>query len=238
MQNSADSSDREPAQVTEVSAINENSKKRSLAIAVAHLDEEYADVKELTPMQKSVCERTFLIHQGDYDKIALTLGVQRRLVVDYVTSQGMKLNDFELIRPDTQGESKKRKLGKNSMKNYNISWLKRVEDAEIHPFFVPCNHSGPCSEENCSCIQNRFFCTKHCVWGAKSRNFFRGCSCKGGKCCTKHVPVLRRSASVIPTCVLRVERAPILRINQLQSSVVAMTTSACIDTAICCWPSL
>lgn len=117
--------------------------------------------------------------------MALTLGAPRQLVVDFVTYKGMRLGDFEHVRPETQGESKKKKVSKKSMKTYNLSWLKRVEDAEIHPFFVPCDHSGPCSEENCSCIKNRFFCTKHCVWGEKSRNFFKGCSCRGGKCRTK-----------------------------------------------------
>lgn len=28
-------------------------------------------------------------------------------------------------------------------------------------------------------MQNRFFCTVACGWGAESRNFFRGCECKG-----------------------------------------------------------
>lgn len=136
------------------------SNKRSLEDAVAQLDEEYAGTKELTPSQKALCERTFLVHQGDCDKIALTLGAPRKLVVDYVRSHGLNLDEYQHIRPDPQGESKKQKALKNkSMKSYNASLLKRVEDAEIHPFFVPCDHSGPCTEENCSCVKNRFFCT-------------------------------------------------------------------------------
>lgn len=168
------------------STAGNGSKKRPLAEALAQLDERHASMKELTAAQKVICERTFVMHQGDCDKIAVTLGAPRKLVADYVASEGMNLDIYKHIRPDTELEAKKRKAyGKKSMKGYNASWLKRVEDAEIHPFFVPCDHKGPCSEENCSCVKNRFFCTKHCVWGEKSRNYFRGCSCKGGKCCTK-----------------------------------------------------
>lgn len=160
-------------------------KKRQLANAVAQLDQKYADMKGLSPSQKSICERTFIIHQGDIDKIALTLGAPRKLVEDYVTCQGMNLDDYDHIRPDVEQEIKKRKIGNKSMKTYNPAWLKRVEGAEMHPFFIPCDHPGPCSDENCSCIKNRFFCTKHCVNGEKSRNFFRGCNCRGNKCSTK-----------------------------------------------------
>lgn len=163
------------------------SNKRPLKHAMTDLDREYAIMTELTPLQRTMCERLHTVHQGDFDKIALTLGAPRKLVFDYITSKGMNLDAFEHILPDTQGEAKKRRADK-SMKRYNASWLKKVESAEIHPFFVPCNHTGPCSEENCSCVRNSFFCTKHCVWGEKSRNFFRGCNCKGGTCRTKGCP--------------------------------------------------
>ena len=142
---------------------------------------------ELTPLQKAMCERSFVIHQGDFDKIAITLGVPRRLVIDYVTSKGMNLDAFEHILPETQGEAKKRKTDK-SMKRYNASYLQNIEKAEIHPFFIPCNHTGPCTKENCSCVQHAVFCTKHCVWGEKGENFFRGCNCKGSRCGTKACP--------------------------------------------------
>lgn len=163
-------------------------RKRPLEDAVARLDEECAGMKELTASQKAICERTFVIHQGDYDKIALTLRAPRKLVEDYVTSQGMNLDEFKHIQPEPQAAAKKRRASKKrnkSMKNYNPALLKRVVNAQIHPFFVPCDHSGPCTDaEVCSCTQNSFFCTKHCVWGEKSVNFFKGCSCSG-KCNTK-----------------------------------------------------
>jgi hypothetical protein len=157
---------------------------KALAANVARLDEWHADMKELTPFQKAVCEHSFLIHQGDIDRMAITLGAPRRLVETHVREQGFTLEEFQHVDP------KKRKISKNdkTMKQYNPAWLKRVQDAEIHPFFVPCNHTGPCDEGNCSCVKNAFFCTKHCVWGEDGKNFFRGCACKGGRCRTKACP--------------------------------------------------
>jgi len=49
-------------------------------------------------------------------------------------------------------------------------------------------HKGPCTAKNCSCVKNVHFCTKHCVWGRKSANFFHGCRCRNGSCNTKACP--------------------------------------------------
>jgi histone-lysine N-methyltransferase EZH2 len=139
-----------------------------------------------TPTDKFLCERAFLMFQGDVDKIALVLGTSRTLVEEYITSANLKCKQYETVKEDIFNEAKKRKKKKNfekSMNNYNLAWLKRVEGAEIHPRFIPCDHDGVCSEEDCSCIINAFFCTKHCVWGLKGRNCFRGCACKG-RCTT------------------------------------------------------
>ena len=91
----------------------------------------------------------------------------------------------------SSSEPKKKKMKQNqkrAMKRYNQTWLKRVQKAEIHPEFYPCVHKEPCSDDTCSCVQNAFFCTKHCVWGEKSRNMFRGCMCKNGQCNTNSCP--------------------------------------------------
>ena len=139
-----------------------------------------------TPTDKVLCERAFLMFQGDLRKITLVTGVSQTLVEDFVRSSNFMCKEYETVKEDIVNEAKKRKKKKNidkSMNNYNLAWLKRVEGAVIHPMFIPCDHEGVCSEENCSCIQNAFFCTKHCVWGSKGRNFFRGCACKG-RCTT------------------------------------------------------
>ena len=50
--------------------------------------------------------------------------------------------------------SKKTNSGFGS--NYNISWLNKHANTQISTAFVPCVHSGPCSEENCICVQVSF----------------------------------------------------------------------------------
>ncbi|KAI2512558.1 hypothetical protein MHU86_1777 [Fragilaria crotonensis] len=145
---------------------------------------------DLTPLQKAICERTFLIFQGDTKKMAITMGASSDAVADYCRLKGLKLEEFKHLKEEhvQMFKNKKRKKGSGSlwqsMNNYNPTWLKRVEDSEIHPVFVPCDHDEPCSEESCSCVRNAFFCTKHCAWERRSRNFFRGCACNG-RCMTK-----------------------------------------------------
>ena len=143
---------------------------------------------DLTPVQESICERVFMMFQGNIGKMAKAMGANRDVVERFVKEKEMKLKEPTLL-VDGMTTTKKRRTRDGSseytsMKNYNLTWLKNVQDAEIHPAFIPCDHEGPCNEETCSCVQNAFFCTKHCVWGERSRNFFRGCSCKG-PCNTK-----------------------------------------------------
>jgi len=152
---------------------------------------------ELNGLQKAICERTFIMYDGCHEMMASVMGCSTQAVSNYISEKQMTLKENSLtIAKQYSFEKKgkkKRKLRPNttedkSMKNYNPIWLKRVEDAVIHPAFDPCNHSEPCSEATCSCVQNAFFCTKHCVWGSRSRNFFRGCACRGNQCRTMSCP--------------------------------------------------
>ena len=142
-----------------------------------------AMIQQLTPLQQSIFERSFLMFQGNIEKIAVTIGASIESVKAFV-----KTNKVELSPPKHDVVASNKRKDKTteytSMKNYNQNWLKSIQSKEIHPSFIPCDHSEPCNEETCSCIQNAFFCTKHCGWGSKSRNFFRGCACKAGQCRT------------------------------------------------------
>lgn len=137
--------------------------------------------KDLTPFEKSVFERTFQMFKGDAQKISSVLGCNISAVEDY-----MRVKQFELFKPTEQKPKKKKRrcYDAKSMKNYNPTWLNRFKNTKVHPVFEPCIHDEPCSSDNCSCVGDAFFCTKHCVWGNKSRNFFRGCNCVGG--CNKN----------------------------------------------------
>lgn len=162
--------------------------KRAHRHAAASPEKEQAEA--LTPLQKSICDRAFTVFRGDVAKVAVALGAPADAVAAYVREEGVRLKAPEHVAKSMVSEFQRRKKkGKGtdgrSMKNYNLTWLKRVQKAEIHPAFIPCDHSEPCDDSTCSCVRNAFFCTKHCVWGSKSRNYFRGCSCKAGQCRTK-----------------------------------------------------
>jgi len=150
----------------------------------------------LTTLQKSICERMFLIFQGDIPKMTAAMGApaSEETVAEYCRLKNYQKQPFQVLKEEQinmfKQSNKNRKGGRKgksyeqSMNNYNPTWLKRVENAEVHPFFQPCEHEQPCSETNCRCVQNAIFCTKHCAWERRSRNFYRGCAC-AGKCTTK-----------------------------------------------------
>ncbi len=75
-------------------------------------------------------------------------------------------------------------------KNRTITMAMRMRSEDIaRPFFFPCHHTGRCSAKNgCTCIQNEYVCTKHCVWGEFGDNFFPGCNCKGDCSVAKNCP--------------------------------------------------
>ena len=139
---------------------------------------------ELTPAQQSICKRAFLIFQGDTSKVARAIGAQPSLVNAYVESKKIELQPNKFVTEQLLNNNKKKDRGKTyaSMKNYNPKWLKRIQSKVIHPAFLPCDHDQPCTDKSCSCIQNGFFCTKHCGYANRSPNFFRGCECKAGQC--------------------------------------------------------
>uniref|UniRef100_A0A7S3V6Z6 Uncharacterized protein n=1 Tax=Chaetoceros debilis TaxID=122233 RepID=A0A7S3V6Z6_9STRA len=150
---------------------------------------------KLTTLQRAISRHSYQTFQGEAKQISIALGAD----VEEIQKHAKQQNHHDTMIPemycqviDKSVDSKQRKKGKRnyetSMKSYNPKWVKRIEAAEIHPAFEPCDHDEPCSDETCSCVKNAFFCTKHCAWGKESRNFFRGCSCKRGQCQAKHCP--------------------------------------------------
>ena len=142
------------------------------------------DKDQLTPAQQSICQRAYIIFQGDIAKIAQAIGAAPSVVNDYVETNKIELHPEKCI-PAQRPSTRRNKNKYTSMKNYNSKWLRCIQSKVIHPAFLPCDHDGLCSDNNCSCIANGFFCTKHCGWGSRSPNFFRGCECKAGQCRSK-----------------------------------------------------
>ncbi len=149
---------------------------------------------KLTTLQRAACHHAYQIFQAKEEEIAAVLGANVNEIKRHAQKHGIGVTqDFgpycQIIGSSSESMKKPKKGGKGSTMNmYNPKWVKRIENAEIHPAFLPCDHDEPCSDKTCSCVQNAFFCTKHCVWGKESRNFFRGCNCKRGQCQTNSCP--------------------------------------------------
>jgi len=130
-------------------------------------------VHELSTFQQSLCKPMMSIMNGDFSKIARVLRAPERLVQDFAARHQLTPISVSPPRPTKSNHPY------FSVKNYKQPFYNRYRDAEIFPFFFPCAHDEECSEETCSCIDSSHFCTLACGWGAESRNFFRGCDCKG-----------------------------------------------------------
>jgi hypothetical protein len=136
---------------------------------------------ELSEAQTVICQKLYHIFQGDLSKVSSVMCVSEGSI-----SKQVALDQFQcrIIDPSSVNEIR----GKNNKSNtYNPIWIKNIVETKSHPFFFPCHHTEPCSEKTCTCVQNGLFCTKACIWGPSSRNFFRGCNCTG-KCMAAYCP--------------------------------------------------
>lgn len=158
--------------------IESNSAESQMSAVSTTNDSAAADVI-LTERHKELCKRLYQLFQNNLTKVAQCMAIPEATL-----RRQVELERFEFKLTDPPLPSNRTKQHKTN--NYNQEWVKRIVQATSHPLFSPCVHTGQCSEENCSCVQNRFFCTKACIWGAYSRNFFRGCNCSS-RCQQKSV---------------------------------------------------
>lgn len=129
------------------------------------------DDRVLEEDEKELCKRLYQLFQNDLSSVSRAMSIPEASIARQVELERF---EFKLSDPTLSSHGKTKQNKSNA---YNQEWMKRIVQATSHPFFNPCTHTGQCSEETCSCVQNRFFCTKACIWGASSRNFFRGCNC-------------------------------------------------------------
>jgi CXC domain len=142
-----------------------------------------------TELQNIIGKRLCCVFQGDVAKVASAVGVPRQLILNDLQSE---LRQFSSTNP----ESPNTKRGSQRSKALP-SWYKKLTEPRQRPFYFPCHHDGPCTEENCTCVQNAFFCTKHCIWGATSRNFSTGCKC-AAKCTSQSCPCMASNRECDP----------------------------------------
>lgn len=134
----------------------------------------FGDMVELSEFHKTMCKRMFLIFDGDISQMAMCMRASRRLVEEYVRAEQFNVPALEMVKP-----CKKSTQSYFSVKQYKPAWYNAINAATFHPFCIPCSHDEECSDDNCTCVKRELFCTLACSWRGKSRNFFRGCDCRG-----------------------------------------------------------
>jgi hypothetical protein len=64
----------------------------------------------------------------------------------------------------------------------------RLGRKQMNREYYACNHDGPCTAQNCSCVKNGTFCEKFCACSRECTQKFPGCKCKRGVCRTIACP--------------------------------------------------
>lgn len=125
-----------------------------------------------------ICQRLYQIFQGDVGRVSRMRRISRETLIEQA-----RFGEVELQNrlPDKWFEIGTRKRGKPE-------WTKNKAMCNApRSLGKPCSHEEPCSETNCICVQNRYWCTRDCMLGFFSPNFFQGCDCKG-PCQNSHCP--------------------------------------------------
>eukprot|EP00980_Cylindrotheca_fusiformis_P028380 scaffold22596_cov131-Cylindrotheca_fusiformis.AAC.9 len=138
----------------------------------------------LSKEQEVLAERLCFIYENDLDKVALALGVPKLAIQKHVTLQEfefkhVKKNEDLSLFHCVKGNKQKRRM--------RILYAQHSSKPTRRDMFIPCRHTERCKEETCTCVQNGYPCTNHCIWGPLSRNFFPGCNCQT-KCLTRSCP--------------------------------------------------
>ncbi|GKY94097.1 hypothetical protein MPSEU_000376100 [Mayamaea pseudoterrestris] len=144
--------------------------------------------QQLTEAQKIMCLRLYSIYAGDIELVADCLRAPVSLVSTFIAAQGLVAQDIAASWDAVATRPRPVKDGKYySVKKYAkvIKFLDSVKSKQEFPLFQPCFHDGPCVEGNCSCIDNKLFCTSACCIGEECINYFRGCHCQG-HCTARH----------------------------------------------------
>ena len=151
------------------------------------------DNKEtLTDFQKRICRRFFLIFEGNIGEMATAMRANPKAVKQFVDEQEWTEPELRLVPP-----IKPEVNPYHSLRNYNQHWYSRIVKSGLRPSFEPCVHDEPCREGICYCVDRGVFCTDACAWGTRSKNFFRGCDCRGS-CTTSSCSCFANSRECSP----------------------------------------
>jgi hypothetical protein len=153
-------------------------------------------------IEKIIIEKSIRVFGMDASAIALALGTRKvseieeylkaSTALSSMNSDMNALTSAENSQPTTH--HKKSYRSANALNKQRIQSLKSGTRRE----FYPCNHSGPCTDANCSCLQSSAFCEKFCACSNDCRHRFPGCRCKKGFCRTGMCPCYAASRECDP----------------------------------------
>ena len=141
-----------------------------------------------------LCKKLCHIFQGDVSKVARASRLPAEVISTHFRSE---IEKYLSKKREADLAATNEKQRRNQRSNPTPAWARGHTEAKEHNFYFPCFHTEPCTKETCTCIQNRYFCTKHCIWGSTSRNFFNGCKCVA-RCNTQSCPCMASNRECDP----------------------------------------
>lgn len=130
----------------------------------------------LTEQQKFITSRLWMILGYDTERLSDAMGGR-----DIAGIAG-SLPPTPMVKLNPNAPEYK----ENTKRTCGPDVRERLKDND-RAFYYPCHHAGPCNVVNCTCIQEGFVCTKQCINGKFSKNYFPGCHCTSG-CKTDECP--------------------------------------------------
>lgn len=155
--------------------VGKNQRDRNANITVPTSNHE---INEMSEVGKQIFKQLYSIFEGNFSDISGILRLPIHVVERHFSSIEEKSDLLDVMQ--SLGVRKKSQYNYYSVKNYKLEWYNQYRDSKMFSFFYPCLHDDVCKDTfNCTCVDNRFFCTDACSWNVNSPNYYRGCNCKG-----------------------------------------------------------
>ena len=131
-------------------------------------------------MEQAICERAFVIFQGDIEKIAKALDAPMESINKVVRARRMELQPPKYVSAVEPMKKKKGKSEYQSMKNYNPKWLNNIQTAKYIPPLFRAITASPAERTRAVASRTSSFATRLAGGGRRVATSFVGVHAEPG----------------------------------------------------------